>query len=207
MKRNESTESVRAYRSKLRDDQAKATRELILAGMFALIRQGHVDISYRDLAKQVGVSLPTVYRHFPTREALIAELRLYGEAHSGSLPKRFDRASLAEYSKLFFGAFDEPDGQFSGVGRLVNTWDLSRTITVPRRRRDFAAILDDLAPGLPDPERTRLLDLCVVLLSSAAGEAFRGYLGRTGAETSEIVKLGLEAIFNHAAGLTPKEQP
>ena len=57
----------------LRADAAHNRAELLDVARQVIAEQG-VDASLRDIARQAGVGIGTLYRHFPTREALIAEL-------------------------------------------------------------------------------------------------------------------------------------
>jgi len=54
------------------DAQANYDRLLVVAG--AVITEQGVDASMRDIARQAGVGLATLLRHFPTREALLKAL-------------------------------------------------------------------------------------------------------------------------------------
>ncbi len=57
----------------LRDDQIELTRQRILRGVLDLVAEGAVDeLSVPRVAKRSGVSLATIYRHFPTRDDLVA---------------------------------------------------------------------------------------------------------------------------------------
>ena len=198
---------ARRYRSPLRAGQAQATRKQILDAVFALIRRGETELSFRALAREAGVSVPTVYRHFPDRDALIGELGAYAEIHGGHRGFPPTRRALPGYVGALFARFDDPNDVVAGPGRLTDSWDLSRALTVPARRDGFAALLDAAAPGLLAADRARLLDLCVVLASTATGEAFRGYLRRSGDETAAAVRLGLDAIFAHATTLARRRTP
>lgn len=62
----------RPYESPLRDTQALQTREQILDTLLEMLETMSADeISTRQLAAAAGVSLRTVYRHFPDRDALL----------------------------------------------------------------------------------------------------------------------------------------
>src|SRR5262245_28488143 len=64
---------VRTYRSPLRDEQARRTRDRILDALVELLADRRADdITTREIAERAGVSQPTVYRHFPDRTALLA---------------------------------------------------------------------------------------------------------------------------------------
>lgn len=56
----------------LRDRQLELTRDLILEALAGVIAEGRLaEFSVQDVADRAGVSLRTVYRHFPSREALL----------------------------------------------------------------------------------------------------------------------------------------
>ena len=64
--------SARTYRSPLRDEQARRTRDLILDALIELLADRRSDdITTREIAERSGVSQPTIYRHFPDRTALL----------------------------------------------------------------------------------------------------------------------------------------
>ena len=57
----------------LRDDQIELTRQRILRAVLDLVAEGVLDeLSVPRVAKRSGVSLATIYRHFPTRDDLVA---------------------------------------------------------------------------------------------------------------------------------------
>jgi AcrR family transcriptional regulator len=53
---------------------AKKNRDHLLAVAGAVIAEQGVDASLRDIARRAGVGLATLFRHFPTREALLEAL-------------------------------------------------------------------------------------------------------------------------------------
>src|ERR1700761_3570812 len=56
----------------LRDRQREETREQILRAVGSQLESASLeDLSFSDIAKDAGVGERTVYRHFPTREALL----------------------------------------------------------------------------------------------------------------------------------------
>jgi len=66
------SESKRRYHSPLRERQARRTQKEILDAFTALLADNRVDeITSREIAEAAGVSQPTLYRHFPDREALL----------------------------------------------------------------------------------------------------------------------------------------
>ncbi len=63
------TESERPLRA-----DARRNRERILDGAREVFAQSGVDAQMDDVARRAGVGVGTVYRHFPTKEALLGEL-------------------------------------------------------------------------------------------------------------------------------------
>jgi AcrR family transcriptional regulator len=65
----------RAYRSPLRAKQSRATRERVQRACGRLLRQrGSLEVSIAEVAAAARVAEPTVYRHFPSKDALFAAL-------------------------------------------------------------------------------------------------------------------------------------
>lgn len=59
--------------AELRAD-ARRNREELLEVARQVIREQGVDTSLREIARRAGVGIATLYRHFPTREVLIADI-------------------------------------------------------------------------------------------------------------------------------------
>ncbi len=62
---------TRAYRSELRAEQAERTRERIVEALVEQLGEGLEEFSISRVAERAGVSVRTVYHHFPNREAQI----------------------------------------------------------------------------------------------------------------------------------------
>ncbi len=62
---------ARRYNSQLRADGARQTREAIVAAARSLHTQGVTEVA--PVAEAAGVAVATVYKHYPTKEALYEE--------------------------------------------------------------------------------------------------------------------------------------
>lgn len=81
---------------------------LISAGTAALELTGNADVSLRETARRAGVSPTATYRHFASKEALLAAIAERGFA---DLEQRFSKVEngLADFGRVYVGfAKDRP---------------------------------------------------------------------------------------------------
>lgn len=171
----------------------------------AMIGRGDKTMAFAAIAREARVSVPTIYRHFPTRPELFEAIYLDAERHAGpradDLRALIDPVARRRMLRRFYARFDDPGDLYLRASRLNAVWEFSRAATVPRRRALMAAWVDERVPTLSEPQRTWLIDLAVVMVSSATAEMMRGYLDRTGAETADRVEFALQALLAHAEAL------
>src|SRR5205807_7141734 len=67
----------REYHSQLREQNEEQTRERILEATLRMTAGGLATIAVPAIAREAGVSVPTVYRHFGTKGALLSALYPY----------------------------------------------------------------------------------------------------------------------------------
>ena len=63
--------TMRAYDNTLRREQADLTKRRILEAVRDLLIESSGSLSIPEIAARAGVSEPTIYRHFPNRDALL----------------------------------------------------------------------------------------------------------------------------------------
>lgn len=71
---------------------ARRNREKVVAAAAAAFAEAGLEAQVEDIARRAGVGVGTVYRHFPTKDALVGAL---AEAHFGRLADTVE-AALAE---------------------------------------------------------------------------------------------------------------
>ena len=77
----------RAYNSEARRQQQAELKARIAAAAAGLhAEKGVLGTSYADIAQRAGVSLPTVYNHFPTQDELIGACTGHVAAQAPQLP-------------------------------------------------------------------------------------------------------------------------
>ena len=115
-------------------------RALIDAGLALIDREGATALSLRAVAQRVGVSAAAPYRHFPSREALLAAVaeegfRLLGKELQHAIDAESDPARrLAESGLAYvqYAAAPHPAALCAHVS--ARSWPIVRPIRPCRRR-------------------------------------------------------------------------
>src|SRR3954468_22563386 len=74
---------ARPYKSPLREEQLEQTRDRILDAAVRVMARGLATVSIPAVAREAGVSVPTVYRHFSTKDELLAAVYPYLQRRAG----------------------------------------------------------------------------------------------------------------------------
>ena len=139
----------RPYNSDLRQLQAADLKARIAAAAAELhATQGALATSYAQIAQHAGVSLPTVYKHFPTLDDLVTACtgHVFGQA-----PAFPDESILAA-----------PDIQ-TAASILVASCDATHAYFEPWRSWNEQSRIPVLQQ-IYETNRTQLVDLCKALL-------------------------------------------
>jgi AcrR family transcriptional regulator len=187
----------RVYKSPLRQEQAAATRERIVEAFLAEVRSGASELSVPALARRARVSVPTVYRYFPTRTALFESV--VGEIEKtmpGPPPSVSD--DFRPNVRGFFVRQAQIREKYGAFADSALLWQMRREITVPRRRAYVEQITARILPELREPERTWFVDLVVVMVSSMMSGALAEYVGAVGDGAADRIEWALDALIAHA---------
>src|SRR5438445_615689 len=143
------TAEARVYNSPLRDRQAEQTRELILQALTEqLADAGLKDFSIPRLALRAGVSVRTVYRYFPTKDALLEDFAYWLDSQIGSAEAPATIEELVTLSERAFPAFDEMEPLIRAQW-LTPHGRASREVGRKRRLANWRKVLADVASNLP----------------------------------------------------------
>ncbi|HEY1012552.1 MAG TPA: helix-turn-helix domain-containing protein [Herpetosiphonaceae bacterium] len=179
-------DQTRAYRSAARAEQKAQTRAKILDGLIAVMNEGLAEITIPAVARAAGVSVPTVYRYFASKEALLEALPGHLGAALGVAPAGPPQTvgDLAELVREIYGQLEGKD-DLVRAALMSDLASRSRQVTVPRR---LAVIEHVLAPEVghrPAAERELLRDTLFILSTSAVVNAYKDYLGLSWAAAAE----------------------
>ncbi|TCU28076.1 TetR family transcriptional regulator [Rhizobium azibense] len=198
--------NVRTYNSPLREKKTRETREAILVALFELMDSagGAPDeIGTEAIARKAGVQRRTLFRHFATKDELLAAFWPWLNARIGVSASPETLREIVEGPRLAFRRFDAHESAIraalhSRTGREM------RMGTVARRRACFARALGTAIASLPADGTAKVEALAHLLLSASAWEVLKDYGGLTGAQAGETASWALEVILSAvASGQSP----
>ncbi len=170
---NKSSER-RAYSSPLRRQQTADTHDRILAGLAQTMADGISEVSMPAVAEAAGVSVATVYRHFPTKRALFEALPGYFARLVGmdrpTLPRT--QEELEDMIRRLFVMYD----RLGDVARAAMDSQLgneARAVQMPQRIAAFRETVALIAPDLQKAGRERIARLVLALTTSGTQRTLR----------------------------------
>jgi AcrR family transcriptional regulator len=205
---------ARVYESPLRAEQVEQTRRRILEAVTALVADETAEeLTVPRVAERARVSLRTVYRHFPTREALFdawadwIERSLRLPLHS--YPETLE--GLVDMPERLYRVYDEEEPLVRAMlsGRAARD---VRQRTRRRRQKAFARALEEATAGLEPAERQRILAVLYLLNSAPAWHAMREQWGLDGAEAGKAAAWAVRVLVDElkrnpdSIKETPKEE-
>lgn len=172
------TGSARAYRSKLREQQADETRRRILDATLRVMAGGIATVSIPTVAREAGVSVPTIYRHFGTKRDLLGAVYAHVVSRNG-LGEWVAPRSISEFRDAVHALFDRLDSadDLARAAMASPAAEEARRLSVPRRVALGRQLADSIVPRLAEGDRDRIARLLVVVTTSSALRVWRGQLG------------------------------
>lgn len=169
----------------VRQEQVERTRERILDAATALLADESLDeLTVALVAGRARVAVRTVYRYFPTKEAVIDAVAEIVDGRLGPAPFPGSAEELRMFAPRLFAQFLESEevmraGRVSRAGRQVMARTRAQRIASAERA------LGPLLAGLPDEERRRVVAVVYTLHSPNAYFMYRDNFGMTASEAGE----------------------
>jgi AcrR family transcriptional regulator len=187
---------ARAYRSGLRAEQAEETRRRILDAALRVMSTGLASLSVPAVARDAGVSVPTVYRHFATKADLLAEMYPHAARRAG-LDGVSDPSSPDDVKNVVRAVIERLDA-LDDVSRAAYASPIAdevRHATMPSRYRRMRRLGESIQPPLSDAALDRIARLLVVLISQSSLRTWRDHLGVSADQAAEDVDWVLRAVI------------
>jgi AcrR family transcriptional regulator len=187
---------VRAYNSPLRAEQLEQTRHRIFEAVSDVLADHTVqELTIPLIARRAQVAVRTVYRHFPTREALFdawgdwagENLRLVMHSYPETLE------GLREFTPSLFQSYDDNERLVRALLNSAAALELRRR-TRRRRRRQAERALEEVTADLSPEARRRAVAVIYLLISAPAWQALREQSGLSGAEAGEAAAWAVRVL-------------
>jgi AcrR family transcriptional regulator len=189
----------RRYRSELRAEQAQETRARILDAALRVMHTGVASLSVPAVAREAGVSVPTVYRHFGTKADLLAEMYPHAARRAG-LDGVPDPSTVGDVKSAVRAVIERLDA-LDDVSRAAFASPIAdevRHATMPWRFARIRRLGESIEPPLPSADLDRITRLLVVLISQSALRTWRDHLGVSPDQAAEDVDWILRAAIRAA---------
>ncbi len=176
--------SKRAYDNSRREARSAATAERIVEAMVAAMAAGREDVAVAELAESSGVSLRTVYQHFPDKAARVAAINDWLSARVNTavtLPRMLSAVPEYAASTVDYVLDNET------LVRAQMHPGLARAVRTQRKQPQLDALRVMLAEQLAPDEADRLAALIVATLRAEAILDLRDIYG----QTRDQIKAGL----------------
>jgi AcrR family transcriptional regulator len=186
--------ATRPYRSSQREARAAATRERILTSFAEQLgRPGATDVNVVEAARVAGVSVRTVYHHFPDRTARLEALAGWLSEQFGPVQAPLERAAdLPDYVRAAYARAAAHEA-LTRAGLVAGMATDIRLLRLAGTRRRIRQLLDEI--GAPAADTARAAAVIAVLESSEAGFPLVEYQGLTFAEAGEAAADAVAAII------------
>jgi AcrR family transcriptional regulator len=189
----------RSYRSALRAEQAEETRSRILDAVMRVMSTGLASLSVPAVAREAGVSVPTVYRHFGTKADLLDQVYPHAARRAGfdQVP---DPTTIGDVKRAVRGFVERLDA-LNDLDRAAFASPIAdevRHVTMPSRFARMRRLVESVVPPLNGTDQDRIARLLVVLLSQSSLRTWRDHLGVSTDQAADDVDWFLRALIAQA---------
>ena len=182
-------------KTSIRDIYREETRIRILDAAIAEMSVNDLEaLTMAGVAERAGVTERTVFRHFPSRDALIQAVwpRMQSRVRSRGFPHTAD--DLVATPPHLFPEFDKEENlvrasAFSSAGREV------RRAANPQRQEAMRACVRDAFPNLAEPELTRLAAIVQLIDSAYAWAVMKEHWDFSGEEAGQAASEALAVLL------------
>ena len=166
-----------------------------------MAHNGIAELSVPLIAKAAGVSIPSVYRYFPTKRHLITALNEYAHQKGSFTLDEFGPIETPEdVAKVVPLTFKRREAIESTLSAAMNSrlGYTMRRQEFAERARHFSKALRPAAKHLSRKEQQWLTDVVFVLSSYSCVRAFRDYLGLDSEEAGKRVAWAIRLLSRGA---------
>jgi AcrR family transcriptional regulator len=190
--------------NELRAAQAQATQARILEATVSVMARGVASVSIPAVAREAGVSVPTVYRHFGTKRDLLAAVFPHVVRRAG-LDELAPPRSIDELGRGVRALFERIDsaGDLARAAAASPAAEEVRRVDMPARLEMSRRLADSIVPKLTPGDRDRIARLLTILISASALRVWRDHLGSTVDEAANDI----DWVIRAAVAASTRSEP
>jgi AcrR family transcriptional regulator len=195
----------RRYTNAWRERQAAQTRESILNAVVQVLAGGLADLSVPAIAREAGLSVRTIYRHFPTKRDLLVALGEHMDQQAGYQLDPLPRSpeDLAQTIRDAYRQADSLNAQIQAAYATSFGQEVRRERDMPIKLQAFAEALAPVLESLPPREQRHLLHLVTILISRYTLHRFKADLGVSADEAAETVVWTVQTLTQALSSRVP----
>lgn len=203
----------RRYTSPVRAEGVERTKARLLEATHALLGAEGLDgLTLPRVATAAGVSIPTVYRHFPTTDDLLREFLAWIRPRIGQTAERLLGTRAADLPRLPAESYRRFDEHRAVLEPLMESraWNRIRAGSMPDRARQGAAALREAAPRWTDADLEAAAGAIYLLASPQAWRWLRETWGLDSGRAARAASWAMAALVSAlgaGAGLEPPPKP
>jgi AcrR family transcriptional regulator len=189
----------RRYSSALRESQAEITQRRIMEAMADLVASsGAENLTHATVARAAQVAERTLYRHFPTKDALWDAFLEWVSEQVGVSEFPHNEQELIAAVPAMFHKFDEHENLLSNCLRS-RAWS---EVWLRGRHGWRESVQEAVQNGdKVDREKAKQIGAVVQLLfSGVAWKALKDHCGLTGEEAAQAVQTSISALMEELHG-------
>jgi AcrR family transcriptional regulator len=189
----------------LRERHKIAVHEAILDAVERRLQHAGLDeLTFAQVGQEAGISDRTVYRHFPTKDALLKAFWLRVQANLGLEASIRSWADYLATRPLSFVEMDRRERVMRAVLSSFQARDARQRLN-DERQAGIRRVVADAGVSLPEPEFTELCALVHLLGSAPTWQALKDSWGIEGEQAGRAAARALSTLVEEAKRRAPKQ--
>jgi AcrR family transcriptional regulator len=192
----------RAYSSAIRDAQVEQTRALLIDTARTLLAEGGLEaLTLPKLAQAAGVSVPTVYRHFPTLDDLFRAFLEWLRPQLGLTAERLMSTTPEQLPSMPLENFPRYEAEAAVLRPLMESREFNRirVASMRDRARSASAQMKPQAAGWSDTQLEALSGVVWVLGSPHVWRWMRDTWGLENEEAAQAASWAMRTLLDALA--------
>ncbi|HSJ03830.1 MAG: TetR/AcrR family transcriptional regulator [Verrucomicrobium sp.] len=182
----------------LREEQAALAQHRIMQAVAQILTATGEDVTFRSVSLAAKIPERTLYRCYPTKDALMEAFWLWLNGQLGMPDPPRSAEELVAQIPALYAAFEKGDSMVRAMLH-DNSGRATRLAQAPTRRKRFQEALKDVLKPLQAPHQRRLLASVQLLASASGWETMKDQWGLSGPQAADAAQWAIKALLDQAA--------